>query len=737
MMGKIITIIWIILSVDYGIYSAFSTQGKHVFFPQISIELKLENRFKYFCSLKKYILFASEKKQHIIFKSMKPVKSFRYFNSRLSWLSAAVLLVFFILMIVLVHNYPNQLQSFSIFKRSDKNLTHPDSLKKAIYDSLFNAGHTILYSNPDSSRLLVTKAMEIFNDTETKEYIRALNLLGASYSLQSNFSQALDVYKTTLEIAVRIADTAAIANIYNNIGIANMKIGNYNEALEYLLKAMNYYDAMEAGVNKYKTISNIGLLYMEIDNYEKSLFHFSESLQGYRQFSDSLAIANVLTNMGIVISKLHTVDSAFYYFDQAISINERIGNEYGLSVVYAGKATVSMSIKDPKMATHYYEQSLEHAEKLNHINQKTMAILGLAAAYLSNGDTRKAFENGQQAMKLAEESNNDKLLLEAHKVIAEIYKETHQYDKALEHYQSFVQTEKDLISQNKLHQIYNLEIDYLNQTKAIQQLQIQQQELLISRKNSIIIFIIIAFLLIMAGAYLFYLYINNKRTVAHQHTILQLSERNSRAAIQAEIQERRRIGRELHDGLGQMLSSIRLIVSALKKRSILTEERKDELIDAAIKSVDDAFSELRDISHNLAHSELTEKGLNGALKELALQVNQSGHIKMKFESYGLNGKMDTLVENTLYRAAQELLTNTVKYAQASNFFLHLVKSESEITMMVEDDGKGFCTEKTLSFQGSGINNIRSRVENLNGQVYIDSMENRGTIVTIVIPIKKT
>lgn len=667
---------------------------------------------------------------------MKPVKFKRYVKSWLCGFSMPLLVVCFVMIILLLHSSSYHLAALSLSKRGEKHLTHPDSLKKQQFDSLFKAGFALLYTNPDSSRAMSLKAIEVLDNPKSKEHIRALNLMGASYNIQSNFSQALDVYKTTLEIAVRIADTATIANVYNNIGIANMKIGNYNEALEFLLKAMSYYDAMNEGLNKYKTISNVGLLYMEIENYEKSLTHFREALVGYRQFSDSIAIANVLTNMGIVISKMKNADSAFFYMDQAISINERTRNEYGLSVVYAGKASVCMALKESKMAIYYYEQSLKHAQMLNHINQKTMAILGLASANLNDGKSQLALEYANQAMKLAEESGNDKLLMEAHNVFAEIYKETHQYNKSLEHYQAYVQKEKDLISQNKLHQIYNLEIDYLNQTKAIQQLQIQQQDLLISRKNSIIIFIIVAFLLIMAGAYLLYLNNIHRRTVAHQNAILQLSEKNSRAAIEAEIQERRRIGQELHDGLGQMLSSIRMIVSALKKKSILTEERKDELIDAAIKSVDDAFTELRDISHNLAHSELTEKGLQGALKELSIQVNQSGHIKMKFEAFGLNGKMDTLVENTLYRAAQELLTNTIKYAHASNFFLHLVKSESEITMMVEDDGKGFCCEKTLSFQGSGINNIRSRVENLNGQVYIDSMENRGTIVTIVIPLKK-
>jgi two-component system, NarL family, sensor kinase len=201
------------------------------------------------------------------------------------------------------------------------------------------------------------------------------------------------------------------------------------------------------------------------------------------------------------------------------------------------------------------------------------------------------------------------------------------------------------------------------------------------------------------------------------------------------LQERNRIGQELHDGLGQMLSAVRMNISALQQKTSLNEESKKELVDFAIESVDKAFYELRDISHNLAPSVLAEKGLTGALKDLSNQVNQSKHLQMNFEVYGMNGSLDTLIENTLYRASQELLTNAIKHAKATTFSVQLVKSNTEITLMVEDNGKGFAIDQTLILPGGGLNNIRSRVENLNGQVFIDAMENRGSIVTIVIPIK--
>jgi len=230
---------------------------------------------------------------------------------------------------------------------------------------------------------------------------------------------------------------------------------------------------------------------------------------------------------------------------------------------------------------------------------------------------------------------------------------------------------------------------------------------------------------------------NHRRNANLQKTILNLTEKKSRAAVEAEIQERKRIGQELHDGLGQMLSVARLNISVLQQKAFLSEQRKKELLGAAIHSVDQAFYELRDISHNLTPSALTEKGFAGALKELADQINQSKHIKVQLEMYGLNGALDGIIENALYRAVQELLNNAIKHAHATTFFLQIIKSDNEITLMVEDNGKGFDMDNTFSMPGGGLYNLRSRVENLNGNIFIDAMKDRGTIVTIVISLIKT
>jgi two-component system, NarL family, sensor kinase len=604
------------------------------------------------------------------------------------------------------------------------------------FDSLFNAGLSLLYSNPDSAKYYAKEALEIEEIENTKRHIRALNLLGAGFNLESNFSRALGIYLEALEVAVEIDDTLGIANIYNNLGIANMKLGNYSEALDYLFQASTLYQTLDQGLPNAKASNNIGLIYMEIKNYDKALEYFNEAYNFYLTRHDSLPLSNALTNFGVFYSNTGQVDSAFKYLNKSVEMNELIDNQYGLSVVYIGMANLYKSNNKPDKAIHYFNKCLHYAQKLNHAYQIASGNLGLATIYLEIKDYENALFYGNKAIDIARVHNHEKLISDLHSILSQIYEGMGKYEKSLEHFRRNVELEKELINQTKLHQIYNIEIEYLNQAKEIQQLEIQRQELLLSKKNNVILFIIIAFGLIMGGVYLLYLNKNHRREATHQKTITNLTEKKSRAAIEAELQERSRIGQELHDGLGQMLSVARLSISALQQKSSLSESRRQELLDNAMASVDKAFYELRDISHNLAPSALSEKGLYGALKELSDQVNQSKHIIMNLEAFGLNGAFDPLIENTLYRAGQELLTNAIKHAKANVFSLQLVKSEKEITLMVEDDGQGFSMEKTLSLPGGGLNNIRSRVENLNGNIFIDAMEKRGTIVTIVIPLKQ-
>lgn len=155
-----------------------------------------------------------------------------------------------------------------------------------------------------------------------------------------------------------------------------------------------------------------------------------------------------------------------------------------------------------------------------------------------------------------------------------------------------------------------------------------------------------------------------------------------------------------------------------------------------MKTIDDAFDEVRNISHNLAPSLLSERGLKGSLKSISDRVNQSTTLKMTYDTFGLNGKLDNIIENTLYRTIQEIVNNTIKHAGATKLFIQITQGDDEISLMAEDDGKGFNYEEIEKHSSYGLTHMKSRIENLNGSMFIDSNPGRGTIVNILIPVRQ-
>ena len=602
-------------------------------------------------------------------------------------------------------------------------------------DSLINTAIDILYSYPDSARSIIIYAISTDSLSGKQNYSRNLNLIGITYGIQDNYGQALNYYYKALTSAQQNNDTVRLGSIYNNIGVVYFSIGNYKDAMEYYLKALERYQLSGNKKEAASVYNNIGLLFNELENTEKASLNFQLALQNYELVGDSIGISAALNNKGLMFAKKMNADSAYYYFDKAIEISQRNNNIYGLCDSYLEKAGFCLQMDNTADAKKYYNLSRTLSQSIIQPYQEASSMLGLAQVLLKEGDINNALDEAIAALEIGKQLNNLVLQYECHEVLSQIYEKKGSLDKSLQHFRQYVNMKDELLNETVLHQIYNLEINTLAQTNAFQQLQIESQQLSISKKNNLLLFIGISFLLVIIGIYLLYLNYKHKQQVKLQQAIIDLTEKKSRDAVSAEIQERQRIGRELHDGLGQVLSVARLNLSVLHQKKQLTESRKEELFDTTFKSIDEAFNELRNISHNLAPALLSEKGLIEALKNLSDIINKTNHLQMQVESFGFATDLDSLTEHTLYRAIQELLNNVIKHARASLFTVQLIKSEKEVTLMVEDNGRGFNVNEAGTHNGGGIGNIKSRVENLNGSIYVDSLIDRGTIVSIVIPLK--
>jgi len=209
------------------------------------------------------------------------------------------------------------------------------------------------------------------------------------------------------------------------------------------------------------------------------------------------------------------------------------------------------------------------------------------------------------------------------------------------------------------------------------------------------------------------------------------------ALIEGQEEERRRLAKEIHDGIGPLLSTIKLYLDALQvdlQQVAPSSLKKIQAMGDLIRSV---ASDLRDISHALMPSVILDFGLITALENLCRNASESDQIQVNFFHTGIQDKqLDPNTELSLFRIAQELLSNSLQHAKARIINLQLLRHPESIVFMVEDDGIGFNQEQlsTALSDGMGFKNVLTRTKSLGGSFIADAHPGKGMLATIEFPL---
>lgn len=203
--------------------------------------------------------------------------------------------------------------------------------------------------------------------------------------------------------------------------------------------------------------------------------------------------------------------------------------------------------------------------------------------------------------------------------------------------------------------------------------------------------------------------------------------------IQTEEKERKRFAKDLHDGMGPLLSSVKMSVSSLAHMK--HDDATREIVENTEIVINEAIKSLKEISDNLSPHVLNNFGLVRALNNFANKINITKTIRIKIESDLKDERFDNNVEVVLYRVICELINNTIKHAHAKKIDISLIKENDYLSITYKDDGKGFDVSKIIdqpSSSGMGFSNIYSRINSLKGEINIASEQKKGTLVTIKV-----
>jgi len=203
--------------------------------------------------------------------------------------------------------------------------------------------------------------------------------------------------------------------------------------------------------------------------------------------------------------------------------------------------------------------------------------------------------------------------------------------------------------------------------------------------------------------------------------------------IDTEEKERKRFSQDLHDGLGPMLSTIKLYINQLEDKDLKKKARID-MIHQSTEMIDEAIATAKDISNNLMPSVIRDFGLIAAIETFCQKINVVELIDVYFDPNVTSKGFNKTVEIVLYRIVKELINNTIKYAQAQHINITLNERNNKLQMLYEDDGIGFDVQAVINSRnkGMGLNNIITRAKSVNGTCMMKSVLGQGLSVIIDI-----
>jgi len=628
--------------------------------------------------------------------------------------------------------------------KKEKEFARWTILKKA--QVLKNIGYNLIFKREyENSIINYQKAIELLSDyhvddaefsAKKREILSYChNELGVVLMYQGNYSRSDSILKIAHQLFIEENDLEGQELALRNLGLISYYTGDYTKAIERFIDAAKVAEKMGNKKSMASLYNNIGGVHEKQQNNKDAIKYYNESIKLKRELNDVRGIASTLNNIGIIYRKEGEYDKAKEKFAESLGIKKELNDLEGIAITSANLGNVYNSLNEPEEAIKNYKFAMEVFEKIGEKKELASVLHDLARLQLQQNKISEAITNASRSLELAIEIGAKPQIMNAYDILSQCYNMTGNFKKALEYFQLFANVKDSIFNEKKNATFSELEVKYQTEKKE-KEIELLKQEkeisaLQLERRKLTIILLIISVLLVVLLFLAIYIQIRSKqKQLLKERQILEEKEK-TKAIIETQEKERERIARDLHDGIGQLLSAASLYFGQLSNEIKAEIPGKQENFDHSVKILNDACSELRTISHQMMPRVLTRNGIIAAIEELLLFTFSKTTMKYTFDTFGLKERIDSNKEIGLYRICQELLNNIIKHADAKEVSVQLFKNKNMIILLVEDDGKGFELDKDV--KGIGLKNITSRTDAMNGSFEIEKGPTNGTVCTVRIP----
>ncbi|WP_225000296.1 ATP-binding protein [Cesiribacter sp. SM1] len=565
---------------------------------------------------------------------------------------------------------------------------------------------------------------------------------------QGKYDQSLALNLQAVDIAQKHQLRLPLAKAYANVGVSYQYKAEYEQALQYYLKATAAFEDLKYETGLHMLYSNLcGLYGDELNQYDKAMIYCDKAVALAREQEHIRGLGMAQLNRGLVLIRKKDYAQALTAIQEGYTIGKELSNVY-MQLGALG------NIIDIYLRNGQYTRVIPVAMEMENlaksvadVNNESLALNGLASAYLHLKEYQKAKLYASQALKLCRTHELRESLGSSVLQLANI-------ELALGNIEAYdlLRAEGDsleavVLNEQVTQNIQELEAKYEAAKKESRIEQLQQeneiQVLSIRQKNILNAVFTGTTVSLLGFGFLFYRNTRNKRIISLQTQELQaqrikeLEQAQQLLAVNAMLKgqedERSRLARDLHDGLGGMLSGVKLLLSNMKSSMILTE-RDAASFAMALDQLDNTIRELRRVAHNMMPESLVRFGLVKALQDFCRAFQTEGQLQINFQVFGMEARLEANTEIILYRIVQELLNNVVKHAAATEVLVQIIRTENTVSLTVEDNGRGF--DSTRSSKGIGLSNIQSRIDYLGGNIDVYSNPQLGTTVTIEFTLKE-
>jgi signal transduction histidine kinase len=533
------------------------------------------------------------------------------------------------------------------------------------------------------SILFHEKALEIrkkMNDRRAQ--MKTYNNLGSAYKYLGAYQKEMDYYFLGLKLAEEFKDTTVQMVLMNNIGDVFERQGNYDKAIECHLKALTVREKQNDIKGIVSSVINLGTI-----NYKKKQFQISEEYfkraeKLLTMIEDKYVTALFHSNYSALLKDLKRYPEAMDHISTSISLHNQIGNTNGNLVNFINIASILEEQKKFKEANAAYASALKLSLEVGNLQWQKQSYLGLSSTSEVLGNYKEAFINNIKYVQLKDSLTNSEIRTR------------------IEELEKKYNTEK-LQSENQL----------LSRTNTIQKLESEQ-------RGYIIAFMIVVFIILSVS--LFIIWKNYK--FKQELSLKQI-------AIQAEENERQRIAKDIHDELGSGLTKIRFMSEILKSQMNTPSDAVNTISETSISLVEN----MRDLIWVMNPDNATLDNLISRIREYSGQYIEEFNIDFEFISPSSVPaiKISKEINRNVFMVVKEAMQNIVKHSSATKTTIEIA-FDAELKITITDNGKGNASDKK---ERNGLLNMRSRIAQLKGEFGILSPENKGTVITLKVPLQ--